>query len=391
MLIRGISLRQVRWTSQIALERFTQIPQRDLIWKTEENNPLKHDASHLGLYYILPGEQECSSIFGHPSPFRKEITYFYKTIDVMPIMVRKPSLTAIDFLKKATEEVEAKPNQKMLLYGDRGHGKTHSLTHIVHYHQCSGKRFIFHARDIKRFTIALKENPSSTTRLGRIDTPLHAALLLQQIKTQNEKLLEELRDTLTCSQDYKWSAREITKAGEPIEYIITHGINRVIHSSDCLAVLVKELMLAAEAGKIRLTTVIDNANFLFHYHAGSSKHSDFKRILVDEITVARALKKLIRGNYKGGFTLATCQDPLTSRQNLRPEEILGDDGMDHFNGAEMIHVPKYSRVEFENCMNLYQDVGWMTRPESRTREVRDEIRFVSGLNPGEVFNLCRAL
>lgn len=388
-MAHNIMLRQVRRISQVSLERLTQIPKQQLVWRANEDDPRKHNGSHLGLFYQLPKEDEITKIFGYPSPYAPEITYFYKTIKMMPLMVRQPTLSIIDILRNSANQQE--PNKRFLIYGDPGHGKTHALTHLTHYLHLGQEHILIQPREIKRFTIAPLEHSVSTSRPGRIDTQLHSAAFLQQFRIQNSSLLERNRDLLTCSKDYRWSAREITKAGEPIDNIIQHGIDRVIHSSDCVAVLMKELAMAADSGKIKIATIIDEVGYLFHYHAGSKKHPDYKRVLVDEMTVPRALKKLIKGNHKGSITVASCDDILTTKQNQTPEDVLREDGLDHFQNSHRIHMPKYNRIEFENCMNLYQDIGWTTRPESRTQETRDEIRFVSGLNPREVHYLSMAL
>jgi small subunit ribosomal protein S29 len=303
-------------------------------------------------------------------------------------MVRKPSLTAMDYTRRVKPNSE---NLRVLFYGDKGHGKTHTLTHLIHYLHLQQEHFIIHIREMKKFTRSPWEFSASTSRPGRVDTPLNAAMLLQQFKLQNSALLVKHQEDLLCSQDYKWSLREVTKSGEPLVNVIEHGINRVIHASDCVSVLFKELMMAADSGKIRLASVLDNVRFLFLRECGVLKHADFKKVLVDEMTVARAIKKLIRGSYKNGLVLATCDDKLSPKQDQTPQESIGQEGWDHFDPFLPIHVPKYSREEYETCMNFYQDIGWLTRPESRTREVRDEIRFVSGLNPGQVHYLCQAI
>lgn len=380
MISRGLSLRHIR---QSAVQK--------LIWKANENDPLKHNASHLSLYYQFPTEPtEVTKIMGSPHVFNSEYNKFLRTIGMTPIMIRQPALDIMKHIEDNTSHNDCE-NQKIILYGDPGHGKTQTLAHVLHYIQSDKRHFLIHFRWLKRFTLSPKEYNVSTSRPGRIDTPLDAALLLHQIRTQNEALLTQYKDTLVCSQDYKWSAREETKAGEPLEALIDHGINRVIHASDCLAVLLKELMIAADSGKIKLLSVIRRANFLFHYRSGSIKHPDYKWILVDEMTVARAIKKLIKGSHKNSLVIASCDDKLSNSQNQTPETVLPEDGIEYFRDSKRILVPKFNRIEFENCMNMYQDIGWLSRPESKTPEVRDELRFISGMNPYEVYMLCKAL
>lgn len=387
----SLCVSQMRRISQAALEKLKFIPQQNLIWRANEDNPRKHNQNHEGLFYNLPDEKQIQQMFGHPSPFDPETTAYYKILGKNPIMIRKPALDTIEYIKKLDSSL---PNIRVLLYGDKGHGKTHTLTHLVHYLQTEQQYFILHVREMKKFTRSPGPKESyvdSTSRPGRIDTPLNAAVLLQQFRVQNANLIEKYKDALTCGQDYVWSSREVTKAGEPLINVAEHGVNRVNHASDCVAVLLKELTLAADAGKIKLASILDNVRFLFLREAGVIMHKDNKLILVDEMTVARALKKLIKGSYKNGLVIATCDNKLSSEQNQTPREVLGIEGWNHFDPCLPIHVPKYSRKEFESCMNFYQDIEWLCRPESRTQEVRDEVQFLSGLNPGQVAYICSAL
>lgn len=389
MIFKSICYTQIRRLSQAGLERLKTIPQESLIWKANENDPRKHNKSHEGLFYDLPtDDKENIAIWGEKSPFDLEERKYYDILGHKALMIRQPALQTFDYLKKVDY---SKPNLRILFYGDKGHGKTHTLAHLLHYLHLNQEHFIIHVREMKKFARSPVEIAPSTSRPGRVDTPLNAAVLLQQFRLQNITLLEKYKSTLVCSQDYKWSLREVTKAGEPLSNIADHGINRVIHASDCVAVLFKELCLAANEGKIKLISVLDNVRFLFQEQVGVRTHPDLKIMLVDEVTVARAIKKLIKGNYKGGVVLATCDDKLSKQQNQTPREVLGIEGWNHFDPCLPVHVPKYSRKEFESCMNFYQDIGWICRPESKTLEARDEVRFTSGLNPGQVAFLSGAL
>lgn len=375
--------------SQTSLERLKTIPKNQLVWNSNENDPLKHTSAHESLFYQLPQDDQIVHIYGHKSPYHeKKIAQYYDNLQMKPIMVRKPALTAIDYLKQADKSL---PNVRILLYGDVGQGKTHTLIHLLHYLHRTQKFFIVNFRNIRQTVTSPTDYEESNSRPGRINTPIDSAITLQQFRIQNAALLEKYQDELVCTSDYVWSAREKTQIGEPLIKVAEHGINRVIHASDCVAVLLKELALAADAGKIRLATVIDNVKYLFNDRASIIKHKDYKFIMVDEMTVPRSVKKLIRGNQRNSFTIATCDDPTNPNQNQTPREVLGTQGWAHFNPCLPIHVPKYSRQEFESCLNLYQDLDWLARQEARTQEARDEVRFISGMNPAEVAQICASL
>lgn len=342
-------------------------------WMTNQDDPRFHDESHLGLFYRYPNDMY---------KFNSEYNAFLRTINMIPMMVRQPALTMMDLMKQNFAG-------QLLVYGDHGHGKTHTLAHLVHYNSLQQDRLTIHIRWMKRFTRAPRGHKISTSRPGRIDTPRDAASLLEHIKTQNQRYFDDHKDHLVCSQDYTWSAREKTQAGEPLVALIDHGVNRIIHASDCLAVLIKELMLASNQGKIKLLTIMRNVDHLFHYRAGTIKHPDYKWILIDEMTVARSLKKLIKN--KSSLLIASCDDKISRQQNQTPESVLAEDGLSYFEEAKRILVPKFNQTEFENYYNFYLALGWLTRPESQDQRVRDEARFISGLNPGEIHRILKVL
>lgn len=356
----------------------------NLIWKASEDDPLKLGKEHIGLYYQMP-MNNLVPIFGTDQAFKKEYQKFYNVIGMMPIMVREPSIKTIDYLKKV--DFNNQQNLRILLYGDPGHGKSCICTHLVHYLHAADEYVVVYVRDMKKFTMRPSDQEESLSRVGRLDTPLDAAIMLQKLKTVNRLKIE----SLVTSKEYNWSSKEFTAQGEPLINIIEHGVNRLSHASDCLAVLLKELALAADENLIKLVTVLDNVQFLYTHLAYDLKHADRKFVTIDEITVARALKKLISGSHKGSVTIATCDDKLSGDQNQVPMKVLGEEGWKAFDPCLPINVPKYNRGEFESCMNFMQDVGWLTRPEAQTIEGRDEIRFNSGLNPRQVHYLCQSL
>lgn len=385
-----LHLNSIRRISEAALDKLKPIPTSGLIWKTDESDPRKHNDSHEGLFYLLPDEKEIVNMFGYTSPFRynETVVGFHNTIGMKPLMIRKPALAAMRYIEKIKQDM---PNLRVLFYGDYGHGATHTLTHLLHYLHLKQEHVIVHIREIRRFAETPREYEESITRPGRTDTNTEAALFLQQFRIQNAQIVEKLGKNLVCSKSYKWSLREESKAGSPLIEVAEHGVNRVIHASDCVAVLMKELSMAADEGKIKLASLIDDCQFLFNREASNIKHPDGKFILVDEMTVPRALKKLIKGTHKNGLVLATCYRREMKKQRQTPADAIGEEGWKYFDPFLPIHLPKYSRKEFESCMNMYQSVGWLCRPESRTREARDELRWTSGMNPRELEYLCKSL
>ena len=100
---------------------------------------------------------------------------------------------------------------------------------------------------------------------------------------------------MRSSKQYVWSQREITEPGDPLKNILEHGINRIKHSSDCMAVLLKEIKAQACEGKFRALVVADKANVF--YEKGKVKYPDKSLVEIENITIARAFKKLFHNDW----------------------------------------------------------------------------------------------
>lgn len=161
-----------------------------------------------------------------------------------------------------------------------------SLTHALSFVETS--KWLNHPQEVV----------PSESRKGRYDLPLDSALWLQQFKTLNASLLPKL--DLKVSQKYTWSLREVTDAGESIMNVIDHGIARIKHASDCVAVLLKELKLAANQGKTRMFVGVDIANVFFR--RTRLRHEDETEVEPNEITIARAFVKLFQNDWVGRIT-----------------------------------------------------------------------------------------
>lgn len=154
---------------------------------------------------------------------------------------------------------------------------------------------------------------ASESRPGRMDYPMDSAMWLQQFRAQNAAILLKLDVRkrnwssvmflmspccpfqLRVSQKYTWSLREETVAGAPLTDVIEHGISRIKHASDCLAVLLKELKLHANDGNCRIFCAVDLVNSF--YRPTNVLWPDRTGVVVDLITIGRAFKKLFRNDW----------------------------------------------------------------------------------------------
>lgn len=77
--------------------------------------------------------------------------------------------------------------------------------------------------------------------------------------------------------------------------IVEHGINRIKHASDCMAVLLKELKLNSEKGNCRLMVIADKANAF--YEPTMLVFPDRTCATADDITIVRAFKKFFKKDW----------------------------------------------------------------------------------------------
>lgn len=182
--------------------------------------------------------------------------------------------------------------ERIIFHGLTGSGKSLTLNHLIHYAHRSNF-VIVHLNEILNLTrLPFEYKPSeSRKKEGRVDTPINSTMLLQHFKAQNEKLIKNLK----LSKTYNWSLKEQNEKGEPLINIIDHGITRSDHSSDCYAVLVKELKLAAEQGLIKLFVAIEDINFL--YWPTDLRRPDWTYYTTMDVTVTRAFRKLVSSDF----------------------------------------------------------------------------------------------
>ncbi len=100
---------------------------------------------------------------------------------------------------------------------------------------------------------------------------------------------------MRASKTYSWSQRELTESGDPLKNILEHGISRIKHASDCMAVLLKEIKAQASQGKCRVLVIVDKVNSF--YEKSKIQYPDRSLVEINNITIARAFKKLFTNDW----------------------------------------------------------------------------------------------
>ncbi|XP_035227409.1 28S ribosomal protein S29, mitochondrial-like isoform X1 [Stegodyphus dumicola] len=301
------------------------------------------------------------------------------------IMVREPALEVIAFLKNANY---SHPALRFVIYGRNGTGKTTTLMHIVHFGY-QAEYLLVHVPWVSNWTKRPKEVVASQFEENRIDLPVESALWLQHFKSQNSDLMQKL--DLKTSKSYTWSKREVTEEGKPLMEVVEHGLQRVRHSSDCIAVLLKEIKYHSQFGKFKTLLIVDGVNAIFT--KTNVKRPDQSLVPAPEITIVNAVMKMLKNDWTNAAVItsvdvipfnrnSTMQDPYT------PRALLGKEGFELLDPFIPIQTKHYTEKEAESALDYYTNRLWIQSEEARSEDGRKQLKFLSGYNPLILMKIC---
>ncbi|KAL0278798.1 UNVERIFIED_CONTAM: hypothetical protein PYX00_000503 [Menopon gallinae] len=350
-------------------------------FRTDKTNPADHTKADIGLFYTLPQQLALRDLFGKrhgfPTPFLQLCHTFRETC----IMVRKPGLELLHYLKNADY---TKPINKYVIYGRKGSGKTMVVNYAVHYAYLQGWLLVNLAwvplwLSRPQQVSPSSSNPDNLNLIGR------SVSWLQQFKRQNLKLLTE--NQLPIQNDYVWNKRESSKVGDSLLSMVDYGISRGTFSTDVINILLKEVKLMSKSGLIKTLVVIDGYNALFR---SESKVMDTHRNIVppNKLNPLKAFIDLTIADWHSGAAILTC-DQLAAGDNNEsyfPHDLLSTEGYEHLYPFVPIEVPRYSDQEFENALEYYRDRKWL-----RTRSGDTELKFLTGRVGYELMRICAPL
>ncbi|XP_054707754.1 28S ribosomal protein S29, mitochondrial-like [Uloborus diversus] len=355
-------------------------------FRTLENNPLLHTEDHIGKFYLIP-PNEVKKLFSSGG-IPKSLMMLMESFNESCVMIRKPSVEIISILKKINY---SQPAVRFVLYGKYGTGKTSSLIHLVHYGYHS-KHLLLHLPWVSNWTKRPKEIVNSQFKEGRIDLPVESALWLQHFKLQNSELMKEL--DLKTSKEYTWSKREITEKDAPLMEVVEHGLKRVRHSSDCVAVLLKEIKQQSHLGKFKTMVVIDGMNAF--YSKTNIKRSDRTLAPACDVTIVNAFMKLLKNDWNNAVILTTVDTVPHNRETCKvdpytPRYLLGKEAFEVLDPFIPIQTDNYTEKEADSTLDYYVDRFWIQSQEAQEESGRKQLKFLSGYNPDWLRKLCDPL
>ncbi|XP_044304629.1 28S ribosomal protein S29, mitochondrial [Varanus komodoensis] len=342
------------------------------IFRTSENDPGNHTEKHVGQYYTLPLE-EVQVTFPHGLP--KRFSQQIKTFNEACFMVREPAVELLTYLKQTNF---AYPAVRYILYGRKATGKTTTLCHAIHH--CARQNWlILHIPDAHLWVKNCKELLPSSYKEGRFDQPLEASTWLKNFRTTNERFLNEIK----TQQKYVWGRRESTEEGRPLAEVVEQGLTRVKTASDAVGALCKELKRQCMQGSFRLLVAVDGLNAL--WGRTTLRGPDRGELSPGQLTLVHHLKKMVANDWNGGAIVAALSQTgavYKPRRAYLFHELLGKEGFDALDPFVPIQVLNYTNREFESCYQYYLDRKWLQHEKASTDGGRQELRFLSGSNPG---------
>lgn len=343
-------------------------------------------------------------------------------------MIREPALQVLDCIQHSDL---SKPINRYVLYGRRGCGKSISLAHLIDY----GHRMdwvVLPFLHLHQWILRYYDVSPSTYSPGSIDHINNANVFLKNFKRANPDRLQKC----VTHREYVWSVREKTAEGSPLTEILDLGIERLPFAADAMNVLLRELKINATEGNCKLLTVIDGVNCLFSHktlvNKDNTKHMNGpygKRRIgqhprtqtpeakewmsnlasVDECTVLRNIKKLLKNDYTGGAVVTSVdtrvmvkedqaevrgrnrwwtkmeKNMIPDTQSHLPFALLGEEGWRTMDPFLPVEVLPYSESELDSAISYYIERGFLGA-YTDSPAARQEIHFLTGRNPGDFFN-----
>ncbi|KAH8041079.1 hypothetical protein HPB51_013739 [Rhipicephalus microplus] len=271
----------------------------------------------------------------------------------MSIMVRQPYLEVKSYIESYDYSL---PALRIMLYGQMGCGKAITQAHLLHYALANNWIVVpkeWAAHWVKR----PKDHAQNANDETLIDSPIDAAVWLQQFRVLNATLLKELN--LSTTQTYNWSEREATQKGEPLTNIVEHGVERMKHACSCMGALLQEIKMHTDSGRMKTMVIVKGVNSF--WQDTYIRRLDRSYIPAKDLIIVRAFKEILKNDW----------------------------GFEFFEPFIPVHVPKYSEKEIDSCLDYYLDRGYIQNPNGWTDEGKAELKFLSGYNPRELCKVCR--
>nr|XP_009859583.1 28S ribosomal protein S29, mitochondrial-like [Ciona intestinalis] len=358
-----------------------------------ERDPGNHTLKDIGLMHEIPKEDQSSLVLKYDKGFRKKFLTEASAVDKLCIMIRKPGLELVNYLKHANYSTAV---NRYLMYGPAGCGKTMTMMYAVDYCKKQGwlivpvfnpwtwiqykNTYIVHQRE---------EIVRSLWNKDRVDHPEIAARWLENFRQINSDLLENVFTT----REYTWSKHEKTKSGVSFSTLVDLGIARVRIATDVAGCILREIINQDSPDFPRTLAAVDCANSFFGI--STLKIEPGVYLEPNELALVHNFKKILSNKWKNGAVIVGLNTSGIPSQTKRiakvssehPYDILGQEGFDILDPHIPIHVPHYTDKEAISHLAYYQDRKWLVG-RSTTEAGEAEILQICGNSPTDICVYC---
>uniref|UniRef100_H2YCC1 Small ribosomal subunit protein mS29 n=1 Tax=Ciona savignyi TaxID=51511 RepID=H2YCC1_CIOSA len=349
------------------------------------NDPANHSLSDVGLMYELNEEDQSQTVLKYNPGFTKRFISEADALNKFCIMVRKPGLEVVNYLKHADYSA---PVNRYLLYGPQGCGKTMTMLYAISYCRKQGW-LIFPAFNTWSWLKYKKEIVRSQWNKERVDHSEVASRWLENFRQINSHLLDKIYTT----REYVWTKYEKSEAGISFASLVDQGIARVRIASDVIGCIIREVLQQDDSNFPRSLVAVDCVNSFFSITTLKIEPGIY--VEPNELTMVYNFKKLLRNRWKNGAVVVGLNTSGIQNQTGRvenitsehPHDILGPDGFDWLDPHIPIHVPLYTDIESISQLAYYQDRKWLVgRSISEAGEA--EILQICGNSPNDISVYC---
>ncbi|XP_065836197.1 small ribosomal subunit protein mS29-like [Oscarella lobularis] len=346
----------------------------DLPWKrpylTKESDPLNHSTSDLSFLYQIPStEYKALLSHGLPRSYRTEVENFGQA----GLLIRRPAMKIIKKLQDTKNEVH-----RFLINGPDGCGKSLTLAHVMHFGFKAGW-LIVHLPSALQLVHSSKPVRHSYHNPTQYDQPDESVTWLKTFRTMNSHLLN---DMTTCSK-YTWGKKDVTHVGDPLGSVIDQGIQKPVHATDAVGVLLKEVALQDNRP---ILFAVDDFNGFFGLC--SVRDPDGNKIAVENLRVRGHFLRALKAMKCGSAVMALSRSGMLNEKKLgfSPGALLRKEGLAAITPHVNVRVDGYNEDEIISMINYYASKNWLTG--GYTKEKLEEIAFLTQKNPIALRKLC---
>uniref|UniRef100_H3A6H2 Small ribosomal subunit protein mS29 n=1 Tax=Latimeria chalumnae TaxID=7897 RepID=H3A6H2_LATCH len=367
--------------ASVALQAETETQKPLAVFRTNEPNPTNHGDQHEGQFYTIPpGEMKIIFPHGLPYNFQQQV----KTFNEACVMVRKPALELIGYLKSANYSY---PAIRYVLYGQKGTGKTMTLCNAVHY--CAKQGWlVLHIPDAHLWVKNCKELMQSSYNKSRFDQPMEASVWLKNFKITNEHFLKQV----TTQQRYIWSKRESTEEGRPLAEIVEQCVCPAQRSTGPPGSPVLQDILREIYWPLIHVPLVQVKVFKRFLGNKALAGGESKKVRPDELTLVHNIKKLLKNDWTGGAVVTTVTQTgslFKPKMAYLPQELLGKVNSDTIGAFFFIFFLNENAVP--KCLQYPACYSFLKKKKSRTESGKQELLFLSKSNPWQLERLCAFL